>query len=136
MATQIFVNLPVKDLDRSVAFFAKLGFKFDPKFTDEKATCMIVDQNIFVMLLVEEFFRTFTSGKSVCDTKRSAESIVCLTIESREDVDELVNQALAAGGSPSGSPKDHGFMYQNGFQDIDGHLWELVYFNPKANPGA
>lgn len=129
MATQIFVNLPVKDLQRSVAFFTKLGYAFDPKFTDENATCMIVADNIFVMLLVEPFFQTFTK-KALCDATRSTEAIVCLTADSRAKIDEMVAAAVAAGATTPMEAKDHGFMYQHGYQDLDGHLWELVYMEP------
>lgn len=132
MATQIFVNLPVKDLNRSVKFFSELGYTFDPQFTDEKATCMIIGENIFVMLLVEVFFRTFTN-KELCDATKSTEVLVCLSVESREKVDELAAAAVAAGGTTPMTAKDHGFMYQHGFQDLDGHLWELVYMAPAAN---
>lgn len=126
MATQIFVNLPVKSLKRSVEFFTKLGFTFDPKFTDENATCMIVGENIFVMLLVEAFFQTFTK-KALCDATKNTEVLVCLSCESKAKVDEMVTKAKAAGGSTSLDAKDHGFMYQHGFEDLDGHLWELIY---------
>ena len=131
MATQIFVNLPIKNLNKSVAFFTALGFTFNPKFTDENATCMIVDDNIFVMLLVESFFKTFTD-KAICDAKISTEVLVCLSCDSRQKVDELVSKAVAAGGSFPRKPQDHGFMYQHGFEDIDGHIWELVYMEPGA----
>jgi predicted lactoylglutathione lyase len=129
MATQIFVNLPVKDLKRSVEFFTRLDYKFDPQFTDENATCMIVGENIFVMLLVEGFFKSFTK-KELCDASRSTEVIVCLSAESRTKVDEMVARAVAAGGSTPSDLKDYGFMYQHGFQDPDGHLWELIYMDP------
>ena len=132
MATQIFVNLPVKDLPRSVAFFTRLGFTFNPRFTDHNATCMIVGENIFVMLLVESFFKTFTK-KALCDATRSTEVLVCLSCESRAQVDERVAQALAAGGAAPNEAKDHGFMYQHGFEDLDGHLWELIYMEPTAD---
>lgn len=131
MATQIYVNLPVRDLKRSVAFFSALGYRFDPRFTDENATCMIVGENIFVMLLVESFFKTFTK-KALCDATRSTEVLVCLSCDRRAQVDELVSKALAAGGTTPTEPQDHGFMYQHGFQDLDGHLWELVYMEPAA----
>jgi uncharacterized protein len=129
MATQIFVNLPVKDLKRSVAFFTKLGYTFDPQFTDDNATCMIVGDNIFVMLLVESFFKTFTP-KAICDATRSTEVLLGLSAESRAKVDDLVARAVAAGGTTPTEPKDHGFMYQHGYQDLDGHLWELFYMDP------
>lgn len=131
MATEIFVNLPVKDLDRSIEFFTRLGYTFNPQFTDEKASCMIVSENIFVMLLVEEYFSTFTN-KAVADARQSTEAIICLSEESRERVDALVATAVAAGGAVPRASQDHGFMYQHGFEDPDGHLWELVYMEPSA----
>lgn len=131
MTTQIYVNLPVKNLDRSVAFFRKLGFAFDPQFTDANGTCMIVDENIFVMLLTEPFFATFTN-KPVADATMSTEVLVCLSRDSRQAVDSMVADAIAAGGTAPKSPQDHGFMYQHGFQDLDGHIWELVHMDPSA----
>jgi predicted lactoylglutathione lyase len=131
MARQIFVNLPVKHFARSIEFFTKLGFTFDPKFTDDNATCMIVSENIFVMLLVEGFFQTFTS-KDICDTSKSSEVLVCLSLESRENVNAMVDKAVAAGGVAAKESKDYGFMYQHGFQDLDGHVWELIYMEPNA----
>ncbi|GIP37852.1 extradiol dioxygenase [Paenibacillus sp. J31TS4] len=130
---KIFVNLPVKDLDRSVAFFSKLGFSFNPHFTDENATCMVIHDNIFVMLLVESFFQTFTK-KPIADASRGTEVIVALSTASREQVDELADKALAAGGSVSNDPVDHGFMYTRSFQDPDGHLWEVFHMDPNAVP--
>ena len=135
MTTQIFVNLPVKKLDRSVEFFTKLGYTFNPEFTDENATCMIVGENIFVMLLVESFFKTFIK-KEICDATKSTEVLVCLSCESRAKVDELVSKATAAGGKTPMDSKDYGFMYQHGFEDLDGHLWELVYMDPNAASGS
>jgi predicted lactoylglutathione lyase len=126
MATQIFVNLPVRNLKRSIEFFTRLGYAFDPQFTDENATCMIVGEGIFVMLLVEPFFQTFTK-KQLCDATQSTEVIVCLSTDSRAKVDQLVAAAVAAGGTAPMPSKDHGFMYQHGFQDLDGHLWELIH---------
>ena len=131
MARQIFVNLPVKDLPRSVAFFTALGFSFNPQFTNENATCMIVDENIFVMLLVEPFFQGFIK-KEICDARKSTEVLVCLSCESRTEVDELVAKAVAAGGTIPRAPEDHGFMYGHAFEDPDGHIWELVYMVPQA----
>jgi uncharacterized protein len=129
MTRQIFVNLPVKDLERSCAFFAKLGYQFNPQFTDDNAACMIVGENIFVMLLVEKFFQTFTP-KPVADATRSTEVLVCLSAESRDKIDEMVATAVGAGASTPIESKDHGFMYQHGFHDLDGHVWELVYMEP------
>lgn len=134
MPTQIFVNLPVKSLARSVAFFNQLGYRFDPKFTDDNATCMIVGDNIFVMLLLEPFFQTFTP-KAIADAHTTTESIVCIAVDSRAAVDSLVDKALAAGGTASSESKDYGFMYQRGYQDLDGHLWEVIHMDPNA-PGA
>lgn len=135
MATQIFVNLPVKDLNRSVTFFTALGYTFNPQFTDENATCMIVSQDhIYVMLLVEKYFQTFTS-KTIVDAKTSTEVLLCLSCESRAQVDGLVAKAVAAGGTTPTPAKDHGFMYQHAYQDLDGHVWELVYMAPGAVPG-
>ena len=133
MATKIFVNLPVKDLNRSVEFFTKLGYKFNPQFTDEKATCMIVGDDIFVMLLMEEFFKTFIK-KEIADATKTAESIIGLSADSRAEVDEMVNKAIAAGGTTYKEPQDHGFMYGHGFQDLDGHLWELMFMDESAIP--
>ena len=131
MATQIFVNLPVKHLNKSIEFFTKLDFTFDPKFTDENATCMIVGENIFVMLLVENFFKSFTK-KEICDATRYTEVLVCLSADSREKVDEMVRKAVSAGGTTPNPAKDHGFMYGHGFQDLDGHIWELIYMEPST----
>lgn len=131
MATQIFVNLPVKDLKRSVEFFTKLGYTFNPQFTDENATCMIVGENIFVMLLGEKFFKSFIK-KELCDATRYTEAIVALSLESRAKVDAIVEKAVAAGGTTPNESKDYGFMYQSGFQDLDGHLWEVFYMEPGA----
>lgn len=131
MTTKIFVNLPVKNLNRSVAFFTELGFTFDPQFTDENATCMVVSEDIFVMLLVEKFFKTFIP-KEVGDTGKSAEVILTLSANSREKVDELVGRALQIGGAPSIETQDDGWMYVRGFQDPDGHLWEIMYMDVGA----
>jgi predicted lactoylglutathione lyase len=133
MATQIYVNLPVKNLDKSVAFFTALGFKFNPQFTDENATCMIVGENIYVMLLVESYFKTFTP-KTIADAKKSTEVLLCLSCDSRAEVDAQVAKAVAAGGSTPNKAQDHGFMYQHGFEDLDGHLWELAHMDMSAFP--
>jgi predicted lactoylglutathione lyase len=133
MAAQIFVNLPVKDLQRSVAFFTSLGYGFDPRFSDENATCMIVSDTICVMLLLDDFFKTFTK-KDLCDTARHTEVLVGLSCDSREKVDEMVDKAVAAGGLVPNVARDYGFMYQHGFEDLDGHLWELIYLAPEASP--
>ena len=131
MVTKIYVNLPVNNLKKSVAFFTKLGFTFNPQFTDETATCMIVAEGIFIMLLTEEKFKTFTP-KEICDATKSTEVLVCLSCESRAEVDEMVRKAVAAGGTTYNDPQDHGLMYGHGFQDLDGHIWELLYMEPGA----
>jgi predicted lactoylglutathione lyase len=133
MARQIYVNLPVRDLQRSQDFFKSLGFSFDPQFTDDKAACLVVDENIYAMLLTEPFFKTFTD-KPVCDASRSTEVLVCLSCESRAEVDELVAKATAAGGRVPREPQDHGFMYGHAFEDPDGHIWELVHMQSNAEP--
>jgi predicted lactoylglutathione lyase len=131
MATKIFVNLPVKDLNKSIEFFTKLGFTFNPQFTDETATCMIVSEDISVMLLTHDKFKMFTP-KNICDATKSTEVLVCLSADNRQQVDALVRQAVAAGGTTYNAPQDHGFMYGHGFQDLDGHIWELIYMEPGA----
>ncbi|WP_310489763.1 VOC family protein [Chamaesiphon sp. VAR_69_metabat_338] len=130
MTRQIFVNLPVKDLNKSVEFFTKLDFTFNPQFTNEDATCMIVDKNIFVMLLVEKYFQTFTP-KGICDASKSTEVLVSLSC-SRAKVDAMVAKAIAAGGTTYKKPMDMGAMYQHGFQDLDGHLWEIFFMDESA----
>lgn len=131
MATKIFVNLPVENLKKSIEFFTKLGFTFNPQFTDDTATCMIVSEDIFVMLLTRDKFKTFTPNE-ICDATKSTEVLVCLSCESRAAVDEMVRNAVAAGGTTYNEPQDHGFMYGHGFQDLDSHIWELVYMDPSA----
>ena len=134
MHKQIFVNLAVDDLPRSKAFFNALGFTFNPKFTNDQGACMVVGDNIYAMLLAKDFFKTFTS-KQLCDPSRSTEVLVCLSCESRAEVDSLVASAVAAGGKSPRTPQDHGFMYGHGFEDLDGHIWELIHMDPNA-PGA
>jgi len=129
MAKQIFVNLPVKTLDASIKFFGSLGFTFNAQFTDATATCMIIGENIFAMLLTEEKFRGFTP-KKICDAATTTEVLIALSYDSRAEVDELVNKALAAGGTTHSEPQDHGFMYLRAFQDLDGHNWEIFHMDP------
>lgn len=133
MATKIFINLPVKDLKRSMVFFAKLDFAFSPQFTDDKAACMIISENIFAMLLAEPFFKTFTK-KEICNAQTSTEVLIALDSESRERVESLVKSAVAAGGSVYMQPQDHGWMYQHSFADLDGHQWEILYIDEMAVP--
>jgi predicted lactoylglutathione lyase len=125
------VNLPVKDLNKSIEFFTKLGFTFNPQFTDENATCMIVNENIFVMLLVEKFFKTFTK-KEICDAAKDTEVIIAFSAESREKVDTIINKVIEAGGKEHRKPQDHGWMYGRSFEDINGHLWEVIYMDKNA----
>ena len=131
MATQIFVNLPVKDLNRSIDFFTKLGFSFNAQFTDDNATCMIIGENIFAMLLVEKFFKTFIS-KDINDTSKSVEVITALSANSRDKVEDMYNKAIAAGGTSTRDADDHGWMYSRSFQDLDGHHWEVLYMDEAA----
>jgi predicted lactoylglutathione lyase len=131
MATQIFVNLPVQSLRRSIDFFKALGFGFDPQFTDDKGTCMIVGENSFVMLLARDFFQSFTP-KDVADASKTTEVLIAISRESREAVDALVARAVAAGATAPRQAQDHGFMYQHGFHDLDGHVWELLWMRPQG----
>jgi predicted lactoylglutathione lyase len=130
---KIFVNLAVEDLDRAIEFFTKLGFSFDKRFTDETATCMIVSEEAFVMLLTKDRFKDFT-GKEIADSRKETEAILSLSAESREGVDQLVHTALEAGGSPAKEPMEMGNMYGWSFQDPDGHLWEVVWLDMSTIP--
>lgn len=133
MATQIFVNLPVKDLDKSVAFFTQLGYTFNAQFTNEKATCMVVSDTIYVMLLTVPFFQTFTS-KEIVNAHKAIECSVCLSADSKEAVNEMVDKAVAAGAGVPNPATDYGFMYQHSFDDLDGHHWEYVWMDPNGVP--
>ena len=133
MARKIFVNLPIKDMQRSQAFFRSLGFSFNPQFTNAQGACMVVSEDIFVMLLVEPFFQGFTK-KPIADARKTTEVLVCLSCESRSEVDALVKKALAAGGTAPNPSQDHGFMYSHGFTDLDGHVWEVMWMDPNAAP--
>jgi predicted lactoylglutathione lyase len=126
----MFVNLPVRDLKRSVDFFTRLGFTFEPRFTDENATCMIVGEDAFVMLLVEPFFRTFTR-RQLCDTRTHSEGLFAISADSRAEVDRLVRTAVDAGGGYAVDPQDHGSMYGWSFYDPDGHHWEVFWMDPQ-----
>ena len=133
MSRQIYVNLPIKNMQRTQAFFKGLGFSFNPQFSNEQGACMVVADNIYVMLLTEPFFQGFTK-KPVADATKGTEVIVCLSCDSRAEVDDLVRKAVAAGGRSPVPPQDHGFMYGHGFEDLDGHQWELTYMDPNAAP--
>ncbi len=130
---KIFVNLPIKDVQRSRAFFASLGYTFNEQFSNEQAFCMVISESIYVMMLVEPFFQTFTK-KPVADATQRTEVLTCLSCTSRAEVDELVAKAVAAGGKAPVAPQDHGFMYGHGYEDLDGHQWELTYMDMSAVP--
>ena len=132
-APQLYVNLPVQDLERTVDFFGRLGFSFNPTFTDENAACMIVNERTSVMLLVESYFATFT-GKPVADARAVTETLLAISVDSRAEVDDLVAKALARGASEYAEPKDYGFMYQRGIADLDGHQWEVFYMDEAQFP--
>ena len=126
MSKQIFVNLPVKDLNKTKEFFSKLGFSFNKQFTDDNAACMVIGENIYAMLLVEKFFKTFTK-KQISDAKKTTEVLIAIDVPSRHDVDNMVKNAVEAGASIYNEPMDHGWMYQHSFADPDGHQWEIMY---------
>lgn len=127
-ARKLFVNLPVRDLKRSIAFFTRLGFAFEPRFTDENGTCMILNGEAFVMLLAEGRFKDFTR-KAICDASTHVEGLFAFEATSRAEVDAIVDEALAAGGTAAGDPVDYGFMYYRAFYDLDGHHWETIHMD-------
>ncbi|MEW6414695.1 MAG: VOC family protein [Pseudomonadota bacterium] len=131
MIKQIFVNLPVADLKASIAFFSRLGFTFNPEFTDDTATCMIVGENIFAMLLTRDRFAGFAPHPPA-DARATTEVLLALQLESRAAVEAMVQEAVAAGGNTYSAPQDHGFMFQHGFQDPDGHVWEVFHMNAEG----
>ena len=129
MPTNIFVNLPVKDLPRAKEFFSSLGFRFNPQFTDETAACMVISDTIYAMLLTHAKFKEFTR-KDIVDATKATEVLTCLSRDSRAEVDALVEAALAAGGAEIRDPMDYGFMYGRSFDDLDGHIWEIIWMDP------
>jgi len=133
MAKQIFINLPVKDLKKTMTFFKKLGFAFNMQFTDDKAACMIIGENIYAMLLLEKFFKTFTN-KEIADAKKTTEVLIAIDAESRQSVDEMIRKAVEAGGSTYRNPQDNGWMYGHSFADLDGHQWEVLYLDESQMP--
>ena len=133
MHKQIYVNLAVDDLAKSRAFFESLGLAFNHQFSNESGACLVLGENIFAMLLTKEFFKGFT-GKPIVDARQGTEMLLCLSCESRAELDAMVAGAVSAGGSAPRPPVDHGFMYGHGFEDLDGHIWELVHMNP--NPAC
>lgn len=133
MATKVFINLPVHDLDKSMEFFSGLGFDFNPQFTDENAASMVVSETIFVMLLTETYFKTFTK-KPISDAKTATEVLIALDTDSREEVQQIIGKAQQLGATIYSEPQDHGWMYQHSFADLDGHQWEFVYMDPTQMP--
>ncbi|EER58864.1 conserved hypothetical protein [Acidovorax delafieldii 2AN] len=126
MHKQIFVNLPIDNMARSQAFFRALGYAFNPEFTNDQGACMVVGENLYVMLLVKEFYQTFTS-KAIADARTTSEVLVCFSCSNREEVDTLVAKAVAAGATTPRPVQDLGFMYSRSFDDLDGHTWEFVH---------
>lgn len=133
MARQIFVNLPIRDMRKSQAFFRALGLAFNPRFSNDKGACLVIAENIFVMLLVEPFFQTFTK-LPVSDARETTEVLIALSCDDRAEVDALVAKAVAAGATTPNAPQDHGFMYQHGFADLDGHQWEVFWMDMGQAP--
>jgi uncharacterized protein len=131
MTTKIFVNLPVEDLDKSKAFFGKLGYRFNPQFTDETAACMVITDDIYTMLLTKAKFQEFTR-KPIADATQTTEVLTCLSVESKAKVDEILDAALAAGATEARDPMDYGFMYGRSFNDLDGHIWEIIWMDPQS----
>lgn len=131
MATKIFVSLPVKDLPKSIEFYTKLGYTVNPQFTGETAMCMTISEDIYAMLGTHATLKSLTT-KEICDTTKYTSALISLSCDSRAQVDELVAKAIAAGGSTSGEPTDHGFMYSHDFEDLDGNGWGLFWMDPNA----
>jgi len=131
MGTKVFINLPVKDLDKSKEFFAKLGFTFNAQFTNKNAACMVISEDNYAMLLVESFFKTFIK-KEIVNAKKSTEVLIALSSESKEDVNKMLTNALAAGAKEANEPQDHDFMYGRSFEDLDGHIWEIFWMYQKT----
>jgi predicted lactoylglutathione lyase len=129
MATKIFVNLPVRDLPKSMAYFTSLGYTFNKQFTDETAACMVISEDIYAMLLTHAKFKEFTP-KEISDATKATEVITCLSCESKTQVDDIISKAVAAGGKTYKSPMDYGFMYGNAVTDFDGHIWEYIWMDP------
>ena len=130
MATKIFVNLPVKNLERSKEFFSKLGYTFNQQFTDDKAASLVISEDIYAMLITESFFKTFIPNREISDTSKTKEVLVALSTDSKQQVDDLADKAVAAGGKNFRDPEDHGFMYARSFEDLDGHVWEVLWMDP------
>lgn len=133
MATKVFINLPVKDLEKSKTFFKGLGYSFNPQFTDEKGACMVISDTIYAMLLTETYFKSFTK-KNISDAKKSTEVLIALDAASREEVQKIVAKAEKLGATIYSDPADHGWMYQHSFADLDGHQWEIAYLDETQLP--
>ena len=133
MVKQIFINLPIKDLNKTKEFFTKIGFKFNQKFTDENAACLILGENIFAMFLIEKFFKRFTK-KEISNYKSNAEVINALSVNSKKEVDEILNKVIKAGGKEPREAQNHGWMYGRSFEDINGHLWEVFFIDKSQMP--
>ncbi|MEN2488134.1 VOC family protein [Flavobacterium sp. B11] len=133
MKTKIFLNLAVKDLNRAVSFYNGLGFSTNPKFSNEKGACLVIDENIFVMILVEEFYQTFTK-KQICDSTTTSEALIAISVDTREQVDEMMDKAIKSGGTDYNQTNDYGWMYQRTFLDVDGHHWEVFFMDESQIP--
>ena len=133
MATKVFINLPVKDLNKSKDFFQGLGYSFNPQFTDENAACMVISDAIYAMLLTESYFKTFTK-KEISDATKTTEVLIALDARSRDEVTKTVAKAKELGATIYAEPQDHGWMYQHSFADLDGHQWELAYMDETQLP--
>ena len=131
MSSKIFVNLPVKDLTKSIEFFKALGYSFNPQFTNDDAGCLVVNDHIFIMLVTQDYYKTFMD-KELADTTKTNEAIMALSFESKDEVDKIADKAIAAGAKKSKDPSDQGFMYTRSFEDLDGHLWEMFWMDPSA----
>lgn len=129
MSTKIFVNVPVKDLEISMAFFTAIGFTINPQFTDETAACVVISEDIYAMILTHAKFKEFTT-KEIADAAKTSEVIIALSLDSKEKVNELVNTALRSGATVANEPLDYGFMYTRSFNDPDGHIWEFFWMDP------
>ena len=134
MATKIFVNLPVKDLDKSKDFFTKIGFTINPQFTNDKGACVVISETIYAMILKEEFFKTFIPKKEIADAAKTTEVLIALSAESKEEVNEMLDKAFAAGAKEARPAEDHGFMFARSFEDLDSHIWEVFWMDVNAIP--
>jgi uncharacterized protein len=134
MAKKIFVNLPIKDVNKSKQFFTKLGFEYNAQFSNENALCLKIAENIYTMLLVETFFKTFIDNKAISDAQKSTEVLMAIDASSREEVDDLIEKVEAAGGKEFRKASDHGWMYGRAFEDLDGHIWEVLFMDESKMP--